>query len=414
MYAYGPVPSRRLGRSIGVSPIPPKVCSYSCVYCQLGRTSKLQAKRQRFFPKEDILQDIKRVLSSETADVITFVGDGEPTLCSDLVWLIQKAKQEFGLPTAVITNGSLLFHSDVQTELLAADIVIPTLDAGNPAVFREINRPHRAVEFYQMVSGLTDFRRQYDGQFWLEVMLVKNLNDSDEQLTMIQNVVKEIQPEKVFVMTPIRPPAEIWVKSPDSERVQVAQQMLANAVTVANREDGEFGITEFANATEAILEISARHPLRMDQAKKIEQKFAEDGTVERLLREKQITLNWYHQVNYINPVRLRANSREKPKSSAELAIKRINCCTFRVTVDSEVQKRQYRVILGDAYYNNLARGKMSKEQLLEYCFRYFADNQLLDQLEPKFILRNVCREQPEFEKGIYGIINTGGNTDDAN
>lgn len=414
MYAYGPVPSRRLGRSIGVSPIPPKVCSYSCVYCQLGRTSKLQAKRQRFFPKEEILQDIRRVMSSETADVITFVGDGEPTLCSDLGWLIQKAKQEFGLPTVVITNGSLLFHNDIQSDLLAADIVIPTLDAGNPAVFREINRPHRAVEFYKMVNGLVDFRRQYDGQFWLEVMLVKNLNDSDEQLAMIQNVVKEIQPEKVFVMTPIRPPAEIWVKSPDPERVQIAQQMLANAVTVANQENGEFGITEFANATEAILEISARHPLRMDQAKKIEQKFAEDGTVERLLRENQITLNRYHQVDYIGLVRLHAKSGKKTKQSAKLAIKRINCCTFRITVDSQAQKRQYRVILGDAYYNNLARGKMSKEQLLEYCFRYFTDNQLLDQLESKFILRNVCREHTEFEKGIQAIINTGRDTDDAN
>jgi len=265
-----------------------------------------------------------------------------------------------------------------------------------------------------MMSGLADFRRQYDGQFWLEVMLVKNLNDSDEQLKMIQDVVKEIQPEKVFVMTPIRPPAEIWVKCPDPERIQVAQQMLANAITVANRENGEFGITEFANATEAILEISARHPLRMDQAKNIEQKFVEDGTIDRLLRENQITLNRYHQVDYISLVRLHAKSEKKTKRSAELAIEQINCCTFRINIDSQAQKRQYRVILGNAYYNNLARGKMSKEQLLEYCFRYLADNQLLDRLKSKFILRNVCREHPEFEKGIHAIINTGRSTDDAN
>ena len=142
MYAYGPVPSRRLGNSIGVSPIPAKVCSYSCVYCQLGRTRQLQTKRQRFFPKEDIFQDIKKVVESSSADVITFAGDGEPTLCSDLGWLIRKSKQEFGLPVAVITNGSLLFQEDVQKDLQAADIILPTLDAGNQDVFERINRPH--------------------------------------------------------------------------------------------------------------------------------------------------------------------------------------------------------------------------------------------------------------------------------
>jgi len=402
MYAYGPVPSRRLGNSIGVSPIPAKVCSYSCIYCQLGRTSTLQAKRQRFFPKEDIFRDIEKVVASSSADVITFAGDGEPTLCSDLGWLIRKSKQEFGLPVAVITNGSLLFNEDVQADLLTADIILPTLDAGNPDIFRRINRSHGSITFDNMTKGLAAFRKQYNGQLWLEVMLIKDVNDTDEQLILLRDTVMEIQPDKVFVMTPIRPPAEKWVECSDPDRIKAAEQMLLNAVTVADVEIGDFGVLEFASAAEAILEISARHPLRLEQARAIEQKFAEPGIVENLVQDNKIVINRYRQTDYIQPL--------KPKMGTEqieIAVNRANCCTYQVTLRSKNQERQYRVILADAYYDNLARGLMSKEQVLEYCFQYFVNNGLLDRLEAKFVLRDICRQYPEFEKGIKEMIANG-------
>ncbi|MEA1979934.1 MAG: radical SAM protein [candidate division Zixibacteria bacterium] len=146
MYIYGPVPSRRLGRSLGVSPIPPKTCSYNCIYCQLGRTTHPQIERMSFFPKEDIFQEILNSKHLESTDVITFVGDGEPTLNKDLGWIINKCKDELNLPVAVITNGSLLYLKEVREALTNADIVIPSMDAGNKKTFIRINRPYPKLE----------------------------------------------------------------------------------------------------------------------------------------------------------------------------------------------------------------------------------------------------------------------------
>ncbi|MBN2601843.1 MAG: radical SAM protein [Candidatus Marinimicrobia bacterium] len=404
MYAYGPVPSRRLGKSIGVSPIPAKVCSYSCVYCQLGRTSKLQTRRERFFPKEDILRDIEAVVKSESADVITFAGDGEPTLCDDLGWLVRKSKAEFSLPVAVITNGSLLWSEDVQSDLLAADIILPTLDAGTHDLFKQINRPHGSITFEKMTSGMIEFRKNYTGQIWLEIMLIKGLNDSDRQLAILKDSVQNVSPDRVYVMTPIRPPAEDWVMCPDQERTRYAEQLLSQAIAISDHEEGNFGVAEFANATEAILEISARHPLRREQALAIEQKFDETGAIDRLLKEQKISLYSYYQSQYIRPVKA-PNFFNLPKNkTVEIKIVRVNCCSFRVTVISDAEQLHYRVILADAYYNNLARGQMSKEQLLELCFQYFVNNGLLVRLETKFVLRDICRQYPEFEMGIKNTI----------
>jgi len=403
MYAYGPVPSRRLGNSIGVSPIPAKVCSYSCVYCQLGRTRQLQAKRQRFFSKEDIFQDIKKAVESSTADVITFAGDGEPTLCSDLGWLIRTAKREFGLPVAVITNGSLLFHEDVQRDLQAADIILPTLDAGDQETFHRINRPHGSITYEMMINGLFDFRKGFSGQIWLEVMLVKNLNDSDRQLFNIRDAVHAIAPDKIFIMTPIRPPAEDWVECSEPERVRVAEEMLSESITVLDREEGDFGVSEFADASEAILEISARHPLRLEQARLIERKFGEAGTIEQLLQDQKITINRYRQSDYIRP-----EAKNIPESalgfSPNISVDQIKCCVYRVTLDSDGQKKRYRIILADGYYNSLARGRLSKEELLETCFRYFLNNALLERLGLKFSLRDIGEQFPQFETDIRNAI----------
>ncbi len=151
MYTYGPVPSRRLGRSLGVSPIPPRTCSYSCVYCQLGRTTHLVTRKQSFYPKEDILSEIIRNAESSKPDYITFVGDGEPTLCADLGWLINQYKKRLPFPVAVITNGSLLFREDIRQDLMSADVVLPSLDAGSEEVFRRINRPHSEIRFDTML-----------------------------------------------------------------------------------------------------------------------------------------------------------------------------------------------------------------------------------------------------------------------
>ena len=301
MYVYGPVPSRRLGRSLGVSPIPAKTCSYSCVYCQLGRTTQLRAGRKSFFPKEDILAEIIESVPKDGTDYVTFVGDGEPTLNKDLGWLIQRTKEELHLPVAVITNGSLLFKEDVREDLGKADVVIPTLDACSERVFRIINRPHRNVRFEQMLQGLVDFRREYSEQIWIEVMLIKDLNDTTVELQGIKNAIDMINPDRVYALTPIRPPAEPWVRPSDPETILKAQEIMGGAIPVTGLETGQFGLGEFSDARQAILEIGSRHPLRREQVTEIEKEFSESGVVRQMVENKELVNVEYNGEEYLLP-----------------------------------------------------------------------------------------------------------------
>ncbi len=301
MYVYGPVPSRRLGRSLGVSPIPPKTCSYSCVYCQLGRTTQLRAGRKSFFPKEDILAEIVESAPKDGTDYVTFVGDGEPTLNKDLGWLIQRTKEELHLPVAVITNGSLLFKEDVREDLSQADVVIPTLDAGNERLFRIVNRSHRSISFKNMLQGLIDFRREYSGQIWIEVMLIKDLNDTTMELQGIKQAIDMINPDRVYVLIPIRPPAEPWVKPSDPETILKAQEIMGSAIPVTGLETGQFGLGEFSDARQAILEIGSRHPLRREQVAEIEREFSMSGVVRQMVENKELVNVEYNGEEYLLP-----------------------------------------------------------------------------------------------------------------
>jgi wyosine [tRNA(Phe)-imidazoG37] synthetase (radical SAM superfamily) len=200
--------SRRLGRSLGVDVVPLKTCNYSCVYCELGETTNKINERLSFFPKRDILNDVMRVLDGGMEiDHITFAGDGEPALCKDLGWLIEKIKEITDIPVVVITNGSLLGREDVREDLANADIVIPSLDAADVETFRQINRPCRGLEIDEIVDGLVDFRKSYRGTLYVEVMLVKNFNDSVKALQKIRDAIRRIKPDGVYVLTPVRPTA---------------------------------------------------------------------------------------------------------------------------------------------------------------------------------------------------------------
>ncbi len=300
-YVYGPVPSRRLGKSLGVSPIPPKTCSYTCIYCQLGHTTRLQTNRESFFPKEEILSEIVAHAQRTKPEYITFVGDGEPTLSRDLGWLIERSKAETNLPIAVITNGSLLSREDVRKDLMGADVVMPTLDAGDEETFRNINRPHRSIDFRSMLDGQIKFSKDFPGQIWLEVMLVKGVNDSNEQLKAIREVVHKINPDRVYVMVPTRPPAEKWVEPPDPERIVTAQHLFGRAVGIATPERGTFGVNGFADAREALLEIGSRHPLRREQAEGIEQTMSAPGTVARMVAQGELVEVHYNNSTYLLP-----------------------------------------------------------------------------------------------------------------
>ena len=198
-YVYGPVPSRRLGRSLGIDPIPSKTCNYQCIYCQLGKTTKFTSERQDFFPKEEIYKELEESIKQNTGkfDFITFVGSGEPTLCKSLGNLILKAKKISKKPICVITNGSLLYQDDVKDDLIFSDVVLPTLDAGDEKLFIKINRPHPSIRYEKMIQGYIDFRKEFNGDFWIEIMLMKGINDSKEELLKIKKKIDLIQPDRI-------------------------------------------------------------------------------------------------------------------------------------------------------------------------------------------------------------------------
>ena len=265
-YVFGPVPSRRLGRSLGISPIPPKTCNFSCVYCQLGRTAVLTNDRKMFFPVQDIIQEVKVALEKDhVIDYITIVGDGEPALYLGLGELIKEIKKITKIPIAVITNGALLYKQDVRKELILSDVVLPTLDAVEEKMFRIINRPHRDLKLKFIIEGMKKFRKEFSNQIWIEVMLVKDKNDSKEIAEAIKKILDEIKVDKTFINVPIRPPAESWVKIPSNERLAEAQRIL-NAESITHFDSLLIeSVDREASPEDQILGITKRHPLREDQ-----------------------------------------------------------------------------------------------------------------------------------------------------
>jgi wyosine [tRNA(Phe)-imidazoG37] synthetase (radical SAM superfamily) len=214
------------------------------------------------------MSQVERALAShdpEEIDWVTFVGSGEPTLHAGIGWLIQEVKKLTDIPVAVITNGSLLFLDSVWNGLVEADAVMPSLDAGTPDLYKKINRPHPDIIFEKYVKGLINFRQRYKGRYWLEVMLVHGLNDTEEALGKIANLIEKIQPDKVHIGLPTRPPAEKWVKPPDDEGLMRATAILGEVAVVAPPGEGKFVLGDSENDVDAIIDIITRHPMSHEQ-----------------------------------------------------------------------------------------------------------------------------------------------------
>lgn len=208
-FTYGPVPSRRLGMSLGVDIVPPKICTLDCVYCQLGRTTQSSVTRADFVDIEAVLAEIQGKLDAGLkADFITLGGSGEPTLNSRVGDLIDGIRRLTDIPVAILTNGTLFYRQDVRAECAKADMVAPSLDAGDAATFEAVNRPNRDITIEKLVSGLEQFRKEYSGQIWLEVFLIAGVNTDAEQIERIKGLIERIRPDKVHLNTAVRPPAE--------------------------------------------------------------------------------------------------------------------------------------------------------------------------------------------------------------
>jgi wyosine [tRNA(Phe)-imidazoG37] synthetase (radical SAM superfamily) len=221
-YLYGPVPSRRLGLSLGVDIIPSKYCTYSCIYCQLKRTDHLTVERRSFYPVDDILSEIRRRITETDVrpDRITFSGSGEPTLNSDIGRIITEIKSLTDIPVVVITNGSLLWMPDVRNDLLNADFVVPSLDCARPESFRKVNRPHRSLDIERIKQGIIEFRKAFKGQIWLEVLLVHGINDSKDDISSLIDFTGGLKPDRVQLNTVIRPPAEDYAQALTREELE--------------------------------------------------------------------------------------------------------------------------------------------------------------------------------------------------
>ncbi len=235
------------------------------MYCQLGRTHHYYRRRERFYDPEDIIGQLERYLEGideNEYDIITVVGDGEPTLYSALGYLIQRIKSIQEKPVAIISNGSLLFEPQVRADVAQADVVMLNFDSWDQESLRRINRPLSMLTFKKRMEGYRLFREIFTGLLYLEVMLVKGLNDSDAALKAIAGLARDLRPDKIFVNTPVRPPAEEWVQVPDEDKIARAKEILS-----ANRIDylpeGEFVSLE-DDPIRAVLDIISRHPMRIE------------------------------------------------------------------------------------------------------------------------------------------------------
>jgi len=275
-YIYGPVPSRRLGLSLGVDIVPVKVCTLDCIYCQVGRTTEKTIERKEYVPVEPVLAELNnRIDNGLTADYVTISGSGEPTLNSRLGELIGKIKKITKIPVAILTNGTLLYRPDVRADCLGADVVLPSLDAGDEQTFQKIDRPHCDINIEKVVSGLVEFRKEYAGRIWLEVFIVDGVNTGDKQIAAIKRAVERIRPDKVQLNTAVRPTPEAGVGRVDADTLQrIARQLGAGAEVIADF--SKVGIAELdkgsceksqnkqAEISETLLSMLKRRPCSLD------------------------------------------------------------------------------------------------------------------------------------------------------
>lgn len=268
--AYGPVPSRRLGRSLGVNTIPPKTCTYACVYCQLGPTTTSGTDRLEFFLPDEIAEAVRERLddvraAGETIDYLSIVPDGEPTLDANLGRTIERL-QSFDVDVAVISNGSLLADPGVRSDLAKADWVSLKVDAGSANVWREVDRPNGALSFEAIARGAETFAADFDGTLTTETMLVDGLNDDEATLRETVDLVASIDPDTAYIAVPTRPPAEDWVEPAGEDALTTAYAIfddrLADVEYLIGAEGSDFAATGDVRAD--LLGVTAVHPMRAD------------------------------------------------------------------------------------------------------------------------------------------------------
>ena len=304
MISFGPVPSRRLGESLGINNIPSrKVCSYACIYCQVGRTYKHSINRVPFYSPEVLLSEVKKHLSAlkeeDRPDYLTLVSNGEPTLDINLGDSILKLK-ELGIPIAVITNASLLTDPQVRDELCLANWVSVKVDAGSETVWKAINRPCVGLHFNDHIEGILKFASQFKGTLATETMLVSGVNDSPEMVQQAASIVEKINPDVAYISIPTRPPTVQSVHAPSeltvNEAFHIYKDRGLNVELLLGFEGTNFGNT--GNIIEDIVNISTVHPIREDAMLELLKKNGADTAI----------LNELLQIKYIKKVQYKSDT----------------------------------------------------------------------------------------------------------
>lgn len=305
MITFGPVPSRRLGYSLGINHIPLKHCPYSCVYCQVGRTTKLETTPREFYPVDQIISEVDQKIRKSTQagraiDYLSLVPDGEPTLDKNLYQLI-KGLTAFGIPIAVISNASLIDRDEVQEALCLADWVSLKVDSVTEFEWRQINRPHGSLALPSILTCILDFRNNFPGELVTETMLISGINDDEKSILLLSTFLRKLQPFKSYLSIPVRPPAEPWVKTPDSESIRIIlkliQEELPFADVLFDQENADFVST--GNIVEDILAILAVHPIYEKALRSMLKKAKADwSVVEGLLKYGMISTTQYRDQEF--------------------------------------------------------------------------------------------------------------------
>jgi wyosine [tRNA(Phe)-imidazoG37] synthetase (radical SAM superfamily) len=291
---FGPIPSRRLGRSLGINNIPLKTCSYSCVYCQIGLTDSMMVTRKGFFTPDEIYDEAAAKISElrkagERIDYLTFVPDGEPTLDINLGKAIEKLKI-FGIKIAVITNSSLIWDKEVQNDLVNADWVSLKIDSVDEQEWRKIDRPHGSLRLNEITDGMVRFARDFKGTLVTETMLVDGINDTADSIERTANFIKCLAPKKSFILVPTRPPAEPWVVPPDELAInttyQIFNNLIGNTELLISNEGTDF--TCSGDAEKGLLDILAVHPMSEDAVKEFLAKSNSQGDLIGGLLDEQL------------------------------------------------------------------------------------------------------------------------------
>lgn len=304
-YIYGPVPSRRLGLSLGVDIIPFKVCSLDCVYCQLGPTTKKTTESKDYFPEQEIISQIKkRIETSARIDYITFSGSGEPTLNSKIGTLIKKIKKITDIPVAVLTNSTLLTIKNVRASLKQADLVVPSLDAATQDVFEKINRPHASLKIENIIEGLKQFRKEFKGDLWLEIILVKGMNDSEAHVKALKKAIHEIKPDIVQLNTVIRPPSEKSAKPLSKKEMEKIRDLIGSHCEIAAHFNRKGLTPEEENLKDIILDMIRRRPVTVEDVSDSLGRHKNEilKYIDMLKRENKIKAVGYENKDYYEPI----------------------------------------------------------------------------------------------------------------